>query len=309
MNLRRQHSGDSLDMLLDTMCNTFGGIILLAVLVTLLTSREEKEKPATTSGTQEMIHRRLVTAQFNLQQSIELQKQLEIKAKDERWKAKVSLISTRRNIQDEINTIRKLSQDGIIELDASKSIDPAERMKSLNNQLSEVQRKHIESQNNLVTSQDNLKRLKIRLTSLEEQVFDTVKKSQRQLRLPKEHETGKRVTYIIIRFGRLYPCRDIDYSRNEVDLEWTSKNDGELAEPIAGKGIDPNNEIARFKAYLNNLSENSVYIAFCVYADSFPAFIQAKQLTLESGLSFGWEPFRLSQPVIFSSVGHTPKPQ
>jgi hypothetical protein len=34
MNLRQRKPQDSLDMLLDTMCNTFGGIILLAVLVT-----------------------------------------------------------------------------------------------------------------------------------------------------------------------------------------------------------------------------------------------------------------------------------
>jgi hypothetical protein len=40
MSFRRQHRGDSLDLLLDTMCNTFGGIILLAVLVTLLVKHE-----------------------------------------------------------------------------------------------------------------------------------------------------------------------------------------------------------------------------------------------------------------------------
>ena len=40
MNLRRKQPPDSLYMLLDTMCNAFGGIILLAVLVTLLTSKE-----------------------------------------------------------------------------------------------------------------------------------------------------------------------------------------------------------------------------------------------------------------------------
>ena len=46
MNLRRKRPPDSLYMLLDTMCNAFGGIILLAVLVTLLTSNERQIRAA-----------------------------------------------------------------------------------------------------------------------------------------------------------------------------------------------------------------------------------------------------------------------
>ena len=29
-------------------------------------------------------------------------------------------------------------------------------------------------------------------------------------------------------------------------------------------------------------------IAFCVYEDSFPAFIRAKQLASDCGLAYGW---------------------
>jgi hypothetical protein len=51
-------------------------------------------------------------------------------------------------------------------------------------------------------------------------------------------------------------------------------------------------------------------MAFCVFEDSFPAFIRAKQLATESGLAYGWDPFRFSDgAVAFSAVGHTPKPQ
>jgi hypothetical protein len=62
--------------------------------------------------------------------------------------------------------------------------------------------------------------------------------------------------------------------------------------------------------YFKNLSTNSVYVAFCVFEDSFPAFIRAKETATENGLSYEWDPFRLSDgPVSFSAVGHTPKPQ
>jgi hypothetical protein len=310
MNLRRQRPNDSLDMLLDTMCNTFGGIILLAVLVTLLTSRERHGSAATAADTQEMLQRRLALAQTNLQQALQLQSSLQTKANDERWKTQVSLLTTRQQIQDEIKTIRELATQNAKELDASASSDPAERMKALNSQLAAAHTQKTEAQNSLAASKENVKRLNTRLAGLDKQASDLFKESQRQLRLPKEHETSKRVIYVIARHGRIYTCRNADLSRNETDIDWTSTLTSEVAQPIAGKGIDPAANAAGLKAYFRNLSENSVYVAFCVFEDSFPAFIRAKQVATESGLTYGWDPFQLSDgPVSFGSVGHTPKPQ
>jgi hypothetical protein len=309
MNLRRKKPADSLYMLLDTMCNAFGGIILLAVLVVLLTSNERSQSKSS-SDTQEMLQRRLAMAQENVQQALQLQTSLQTKANDERWKKQVSLLTTRQQVQDEIKTIREFTAQNAKELDASASSDPAERMKALNSQLMFAQTRKAEAQNSLAASKDNVKRLNTRLAGLEKQASDLVNESQRQLRLPKEHETSKRVIYVIARYGRIYTCRNSDLSRNETDIEWTSTLTSEIAEPKAGKGIDPAINGGGLKAYFRNLSEGSVYVAFCVFADSFPAFIRAKQIATESGLAYGWDPFQLSDgPVSFSAVGHTPKPQ
>lgn len=310
MNLRRQRPSDSLDMLLDTMCNTFGGIIMLAVLVTLLTSRERHGSAATASDTHEMLQRRLAMAQEDLQQALQFQKSLQTKANDTRWKTQVSLLATRQQIQDEIKTIRELATQNAKELDATASSDPAERMKALNSQLAAAQARKTEAQNSLAASKENVKRLNTGLAGLEKQASDLVKESQRQLRLPKEHETSKRVIYVIARYGRIYVCRNSDLSRNESDIEWSSTLTSEIAEPKRGKGLDPVGNMAGLKSYFRNLSGDSVYVAFCVFEESFPAFLSAKQIATESGLSYGWDPFRLSDgPVAFSQTGHTPKPQ
>ena len=308
MNLRRRKPHDSLYMLLDTMCNAFGGIILLAVLVTLLTSKE-RDNAGTASDTQEMLQRRLAMAQANLRQAGELQESLQAKANDGRWKTQVSLLEARRKIQDEIKAIRDLSAQNTKELDASASTDPAERMKSLNAQLATAQARELDAQNSLAASQENTKRLNTRLAGLEKQASDLVNESQRQVRLPKEHETGKRVIYVIARYGRIYPCRNSDLSRNETDIDWTSSLSSESAQPRQGRGIDPSSETA-LRTYFRNLSGTSVYVAFCVFEDSFPAFNLTKQLATDSGLAYGWEPFQISDgPVSFGPVGHTPKPQ
>ena len=106
MNLRRRKPHDSLYMLLDTMCNAFGGIILLAVLVVLLTSKEKSQSASQTDST-EMLQRRVALAQTNLQHSLDLAASLQTKAGDDRWKIQVSLLETRQQLEDEL----KLSEN------------------------------------------------------------------------------------------------------------------------------------------------------------------------------------------------------
>ena len=292
-------------MLLDTMCNAFGGIILLAVLVVLLTSKERSQS-ASASDSQEMLQRRLALAQTSLQQSLQLAASLNAKANDTRWKQQMALLSTRKKLQDSIQQICDTILQTGKELDAVNAADPAERLKFLNSELATAQARKLERQNSLAAAEENIKRLKQRLADMEKQVTAKLDELQRPLRLPKEHETGKRVVYIIVRYGHIYPCRNSDLSRNETDINWTSGLDNEIAEPIRGKGLAPNAVVS----YFSGLSSDDVYVVFCVFEESFPAFIQAKQSAVASGISYGWEPFQnVDGPVSFSSAGHRPKPQ
>ena len=310
MNLRRQRPNDSLDMLLDTMCNTFGGIILLAVLVTLLTSRERRVQSGPTSDTQELLQRRLSMAQTNLQQSLHLSALLQAKASGERWKTQIALLSSRKELQEELQQIRTAIAQNNMELDASSAVDPAERLKFLNSQLAATQARKLEKQNSLAAAEENSKRLKQRLEGLDKQASTMISESERQLRLPREYQTGKRVIYFIARYGRIYPCRNSDLSRNDTDINWKSILDSNTAEPIRGRGIDPLVNPEKLKLFLRNQSKDTIYFVFLVFEDAFPTFIRAKQIAVESGFAYGWEPYRNQDgPVSFSSSGHTPKPQ
>jgi hypothetical protein len=309
MNLRRKKPHDSLYMLLDTMCNAFGGIILLAVLVVLLTSREQIQS-ATSSDTQEMLQRRLALAQTNLQQSLQLSSSLNANANDERWKQQLALLSTRKELQDTIQQTRDAVAQNRKELDAASAADPSERLKFLNAGLAAAQARKLDVQNSLAAAAENIKRLTQRLADMKRQVTAKLNDLQRLLRLPKEHETGKRVIWIIARYGHIYPCRNADLSRNETDINWTTQLDAKIAEPIRGKGIDPAANPAGLRTFFNSQSRDSVYFVFCVFEDSFPAFILAKQFAVDNGFAYGWDPYRFEEgPVSFGAVGHTPKPQ
>ena len=310
MNLRNRKPSDSLYMLLDTMCNAFGGIILLAVLVVLLTSKE-KIQSATSADSTERLQRRVALAQTNLQQSLQLAASLHAQANDDRWKAQVPLLATRQQLEDEIKQIRDLAAQNAQQLDANASSDPAERLKKLDAQIAEEEIKKLTAQNSIDAANEEKKRVAARLAALQKQMAEVTKLSQRELRLPKEHETDRQVVFAIVIFGRVYFCRNVDMTRNEKDIKWTDKGGVEYAAPLKNKGLDPLRNAAELRAYFTAQAHNSVFVDFIAIEDSFPAFIQAKQIAVESNLPYGWIPWRLAQDgeLSFSSTGYMPKPQ
>jgi hypothetical protein len=310
MNLRNRKPSDSLYMLLDTMCDAFGGIILLAVLVVLLTS-EEKIQNATRSDTSEMMQRRVAVAQTNLQQSLQLAASLHATANDDRWKSQVELLAQRQQLEDEIKRIRELAAQNEKEIDANAGSDPTERLKKLDDQIAETEVKKLAAQNSIDAATDEKKHTSERLAALERQMAEVAKMSERELRLPREHDTDRQVVYAIVMYGRVYFCRNTDMTRNENDIQWTDGPGVEVAAPKQGKGWDPSINAAQFKSYFTAQLRNSVFVDFVVIGDSFPAFIRAKQLAVESGMPYGWIPWRLKEDggLSFSAVGYMPKPQ
>jgi len=292
------------------MCDAFGGIILLAVLVTLLTSNERQGHAAAFADTQEMLQRRLALAETDLQQSLQLSASLQSKANDERWKSQLALLATRKELEATIQNARDTVALNNQELDSANSADPAERLKFLNAQLAAAQARKLELQNSVNAAEENSKRLQQRVEALNRQVTVKYDESVRSLRLPKEHQTGKDVRYIIVQYGSVYPCRNPDLSRNEISINWTSHLDDETAHPIRGKGIDLARNPRDLETYFKIQSKDSVYIAFLVFEDSFPTFLRAKQMAVASGLAYGWEAFQNEHgPVTFGENGHTTNPQ
>jgi hypothetical protein len=102
-----------------------------------------------------------------------------------------------------------------------------------------------------------------------------------------------------------------DLSRNEADINWTTELDGEIAEPIRGRGIDPVQNPGEWLSYFKQQSREEIYFAFNVYEDSFPAFIQAKEIAIKNGLTYGLDFQRIADgPVHFTrGHGYAPKPQ
>ena len=235
MNLRRKKPHDSLYMLLDTMCDAFGGIILLAVLVVLLTG-EERNQAASSPAAQEPLRRRLALAQTDLQQSLQLSNSLQSRINSGGWQQQIALLDSRKVLQEQIQKTREaIAQDGK-ELDAAGAIDPSERFKAIDAELAATQAGKQDALNRLTAAQNETRQLQQQRAGLEQRVIAKLSELQRPLRLPREHQTTKRVSYYVVRYGRVYRCRNPDLSRNETELKWSPPQmDAETVEPIRGR--------------------------------------------------------------------------
>jgi hypothetical protein len=309
MNIRHKKPPDSLYMLLDTMCNAFGGIILLAVLVTLLTSKEKNAGGSPPEVNAGLVERQLQLAETNLQHALEFSASLQAQAGSVRLKEQFDLLATRKELQAQMANLRVSNAETRKEIDNLGSSDPADRLKVLKAQLITAQERKAAVQNSLAAIEQNVRRLRERVDAMHQQITAVVASTQRQQRPPKEHDTAKSSFYLIAQYGSIYACKDAEMKKNDLTISWTSEGLSQYAHPIQGRGYHKE-DAAKLRNLLSRLPKERVFLAFCVFEDSFSDFNWAKELATAAGLDYGWTPLRNGEgPVGFSIAGHDPKPQ
>jgi hypothetical protein len=275
MSRRRQHQPDSLELLLDTMCNTFGGIIMIALLIALL-SRDASSENAT-----DHIQRLLESIEQRTAEAQQLQQRLQISEPE--TTAAFELLTQRDELRRSTETERQTIQSNNTALAAMPQVDPAEAERLV----AQLQAKTNEVQ------------------TLQQQIEREMQARQRALRLPRERATGKKTYYFIVRFGRIYPVHAMRDGRRELNtqtLDWRQTAGGETATPKAGLGFD----VPTFARLFAEIPAQTYSIHFIVYNDSFPIFLAARQVPMARNYDTGWEFLPEDRPVIFSSRGEAP---
>jgi hypothetical protein len=279
MSRRRRHQPDSLELLLDTMCNTFGGIIMIALLIALVSRDVDAD-----SKNIQSFRKQLEQAQQQTAEAEKLRKRI-LENADTNVVTAVALLKEREELQERIEADRQqLASNTTLQASISATNDPGE----LERLLAQKEARQREER------------------AIEEQIQREIQSRQRQLRLPRERVTGKRTFYVIARHGRVYPVylmRNGERERNQQSIDWGSTVDGDSATPRPGAGIDAP-LLARI---LNDVQAQTYSIHFLVYDDSFPAFLAARKIPLARGYDTGWEFLSQDKPIVFSSRGEAPR--
>ncbi len=304
---------DSTGLLLDTVCNVFGGIILIALLVALL-ARETESKiklDVNPDARMELLERRVnrIIAENERVRVKNAEMKEELAALTD--PAIGELLDTVKAAKQELAQMRnslvaKQRELEISNLDAEDLLEKLEQAKA-------------EADAGLTMEKKKALELEGRLRQLKQQEQELIaqRKAAREkqtvrLRLPRERITGQEPAWVLVRYGKLYPTylrqggREV---RNQISIRWTEQLDSRKAEPIANQGIAVPRNDGEWKSYLRFLDARREYVAFVVWPDSYKAFNVAKVSAVSRGMSYGWEIQESSEDIYFSAVGTAPNPQ
>lgn len=292
---RKHRHRDSLDLLLDTICNTFGGIIFIALIIVLflnLTQRRADFALPTASSVAEMVNAqaRYQATQAQLQAMRLAVEQME---------------KTRAQFAADPRTRQLLSRLQLVE--TSHRAESKTRDQELQ-ALADSRRKV----NDLL---DELVRLEQAVRAAEEEVavIKTELRREVQLRsqtatLPKQRATQKTQAALLLKGGTLYafsePGKDGAMFQNTKETAVQKQGDAESVVPVAGAGqaIDPGQpDDPALRQRFEHFDAAKHYVAVVVWPDSFAHFAAVRQALVRAGLEYQLIPWTGDRPLVLGS--------
>ena len=299
---RSRGPGDSLDLLLDTICNSFGGIIFIACLVAIL-ARDTPPAPASAMAAADasMLARRIRVAEDDLQQ-------LEALASEQTERADRvgSLEQKRQELKAAIAALRAEAKSAIAPLPDTTSPDALRSLRAANRE----QAAQLESLlNEIASAEQETSRLAGRASQLRERTAAAASARREMLRFPKERRSEKSPFWVILKHGRVYTVRTEAGDLNRTDLVWTERG-AEAVEltpiPNAGKQLpDRKDELT---AILRSVSAGRQYVTVCLYPDSYDTWRELRGLIQSSSLEYGLRFFEPSDALVMGTSGSPPPP-
>lgn len=317
MSRRKNQESDSLDMLLDTLCNTFGIIILIALLVAILTfqSRPIEAEIEVDTISRELMERRIARVEDDLVEARKRQETLQTDLGSEELQEAHKLLEEKQRLEAKLTIARENmaeTQGSLTTLAEYERHDPGELFAQLERQANNMKLVQIETDNALESAQEHLAQLQSQHEDLAIQLTEAEARRQRHFRLPRERrDAGMQHLYVFVRYGEIYPHYSFSRgfpSRNAHGIRWIQHGPrGEICEPIRGRGMGPRNDREAYLRFLATVPR-SYYLSFLVWPDSFGAFGEAKQLAVDQGWNFSWEPVQPGAQIIFGPDGSPPPP-
>jgi len=284
---RSRATQSSLDLLLDTIANTFGGVVFLAILVAILlqlSGSAFESSPSTDIDPaelermrQELVHavgdleslERAAAAQRELLDSLgrsDLQK----------WLEKIVALRTQR--------------DGML-------ADRLDQLKDLRNGLAKIG----EIQQDLRSLDTQLAEASTEIARGNAALESEVKARTTTARLPTVRPTLKGEVALVMRYGRLYQVHKraeqiLQRELNTDDFVILQDDDDQVRvtpKPYAGILIDGDNQFrGRLRNIVTLLDNNATYLAIAIWEDSFNGFALLKSALVEEGFEYRLLPMK-----------------
>lgn len=286
----RTTQNDSLDLLLDTICNAFGGIVLIAILITLLTSdTKERLREAVTSADRELVERQIASLQSDIKEAEEyLSRQATVVSVDPNLAARLEDAKAALQTAKDNNTqawsawekaaVKASGKDPEADKVLGDKVSLASRLSRLNTETDALNQK--------------LERLKNRFAALRAERSDILSRRAEQLRLPKEQPERGGNVFILLKQNEIFPllvAEGGDLTLNDYSLDWRDLGEDSVeVTPLVGKGISPSSAGASLGQTLDLLKREGKYAALSVDSKSAEAYRALRAELLRRSVPFGW---------------------
>ena len=284
---REDDEGGSLDMLLDTLCNTFGGIILIALLLALSVNKKSVE-----------LYDKLVKTDDNQSDLIREREQLRnalVDLKDENIEILEDLEDDAYSKREEIEEIK----DNLDDLNSDSS--SLEKLAQLEKEkLQDMLNIESTIEEERLTMEEELSRLEA-IFEHQELSKELKKKPYRKVSLPQQKDTRKKPLPVIVAHGKMYPMISINIGsveKNEEGLLWNQTPDDRFQVKVdPEKGVDPMNDDA-LDLFLSSVRDaprsvrQDFFLNLFVYSDSenFAIFNKIRDEAVLRKLDYNWIP-------------------
>jgi len=285
MSRKSAPSGDSLDLLLDTICNTFGAILFIAMLVAILTNQVSRDAaPKRPSAESSRALRRLrgeltesESRLTKLRQAVRQREDLERRFASPESRG---LLESLRSLDD--------STDEQTKERAQKLADVAESQADLEETARELE----QFAQQMADAQE---RLRLEKQQLENEASLRSRTSQ----VPRQRATQKAPIPFFLKAGRFcaFAHRDADGQivQNEAETRIVEEQpEKKFVEPVAGAGlaiaVDGSNA-AEIADRLSDFDKDQHFLSVFVYRDSFAQFESLKNEMIRGGFEYHLVPF------------------
>lgn len=286
----RRTTKDSLDLLLDTICNAFGGIVLIAVLITLLTRHaRETVDPKSAAEDRDVVEQQIFDTRRELDELRRYFEEIREKSAPDPEATAALQAAT-----ETLEAAKKANEAAWTAWQTAASRaggnDPeADRLVS---ERASLARRLADAQSAQSAAEATLDRMQRRFQELQDKIDQEIAARSEMLRLPKERSKEGGLSNFILSFDEVFPLwmfSERGWQKNRDPLAWVDITERSYeATPQRGRGIAPDSVATQLQETIAEMRRSGEYAAIYLTPDSVKAYRALRQKLIQAGVRFGW---------------------
>lgn len=308
----QQPSSENMDLLLDTLCDLLGTLVLIAcLLVVTMQSEDSTEQTAPTHASDKeagiLEEKRIEMAQAELDGLQKLRTQLQSED-DPSLRPLITQLTALKKTAEKLRQ-EKAKQDEIASAKAAQMVrDMGNEIARLREQEQEIERKLGIANKDLEAARQTKSALQVRLADLQLELDDVSTLKIEKLRFPRERVIEKIASPIIVQYGQIFPLYDATGKPTPMVRHVPAVDGSFTAFPKQGEGLSPSLHVKQLRDLIKHLGSGNRYLTIYVYPDSYATLRELKKLIYETGVDYGMDLCKEHRVLIFDANGAKPAP-